>query len=354
MLTRRPRPWRHGLIWPGMGDFAMNQSAGSRGFKHSYPVRWAGRQAVVVLPEHIGQANAGQVSEELLSVINRGADALIVDMTATISCDYTGADALLRARQRAVASGTQLRLVVTDRIVRRALGLSGLNHLISIYPSLEAAVAAREPTAAAGPQDGDDDSPAVTPEVLRGLLDALDDGVALADRAGALVLASRRLEEMFGYQHAELLGRRVDSLLPGGPRGARKDGSRFPVEVRSIPVHTLAAQFTLTVVRDVTGSRPAGPAGVARAAAGDPQARDRDLAASVIASLSRAELSLRSALESSRDAAGPRIVEALHHLTAGLREIRGIALAASRQGTASRHTPPDGARAASGPQADAG
>jgi anti-anti-sigma regulatory factor len=94
--------------------------------ENSYPVRWAGRRAVVVLPDHLGLPNAGQVSEALLLVINRGADALIVDMTATISCDYTGAEALLRARQRAVASGTELRLAVTHRIVRRALSLSGL------------------------------------------------------------------------------------------------------------------------------------------------------------------------------------------------------------------------------------
>ena len=45
----------------------------------NYPVRWAGRQAVVAPSEHIGQANAGQVSQELLPVINRGADALTVD-----------------------------------------------------------------------------------------------------------------------------------------------------------------------------------------------------------------------------------------------------------------------------------
>jgi hypothetical protein len=35
-----------------------------------YPVEWAGRQAVVALPEHIGIANAGRVRDELLSVIN--------------------------------------------------------------------------------------------------------------------------------------------------------------------------------------------------------------------------------------------------------------------------------------------
>jgi anti-anti-sigma regulatory factor len=63
-----------------------------------YPVEWAGGQAVVTLPEHIGISNAGQVREELLSVINRGATTLIADMTATVSCDHAGADAVIRAR----------------------------------------------------------------------------------------------------------------------------------------------------------------------------------------------------------------------------------------------------------------
>ena len=111
----------------------------------AYPVRWTGRQAVVALPEHIGLSNAGLVREELLSVINRGATALIADMTATISCDHAGADAVARAFQRAVISGTELRLVVTAQIVRRVLAINGLDRLVSIYPSLEAATAARPP-----------------------------------------------------------------------------------------------------------------------------------------------------------------------------------------------------------------
>jgi len=36
-----------------------------------YPVEWAGRQAVVALLEHIDVSNAGQIREQLLSVINR-------------------------------------------------------------------------------------------------------------------------------------------------------------------------------------------------------------------------------------------------------------------------------------------
>jgi anti-anti-sigma regulatory factor len=70
----------------------------------AYPVQWTGRQAIVALPEHIGLSNAGLIREELLSVINRGATTLIADMTATISCDHAGADAVARAFQRTVTA----------------------------------------------------------------------------------------------------------------------------------------------------------------------------------------------------------------------------------------------------------
>ncbi len=108
-----------------------------------FPVRWTGKQAVVVLPEQMDVSNAGQIRELLLVVINRGARALIVDMSTTVSCDYAAADALARAHQRAVASGTELRLVVFSAVVRRALGLSGIDRLVPVYPFLEAALATR-------------------------------------------------------------------------------------------------------------------------------------------------------------------------------------------------------------------
>jgi len=92
-----------------------------------YPVRWAGGQVVVTLPGHIGASNAGQVRDALLSVINLGATTLIADMTATVSCDHAGADAVVRAWQRTVSSGTELRLVVTAGSVSRVLGLRGLD-----------------------------------------------------------------------------------------------------------------------------------------------------------------------------------------------------------------------------------
>jgi anti-anti-sigma factor len=279
------------------------------------------------LPEHIGLSNAGLIREELLSVINRGATTLIADMTATISCDHAGADAVARAFQRAVISGTELRLMVTAQIVRRVLAINGLDRLVSIYPTLEAATAARPPAPAlvlcalvtesagartnghapprrpAGPTlqfpPADENRAAVTPAVIWQLVNALQDGVALADSNGAIALANTRLEQMFGYQHAELLGQPIEFLLPvdleaahrshrarhapvpttrpmgAGARlaGLRKDGTTFPAQISLSPVTTAAGQFTVSVIRDVTGTRRAEElAGLAAAALAAKQA----------------------------------------------------------------------------------
>jgi anti-anti-sigma factor len=107
-----------------------------------YPVQWQGRQAVVTLPDHIDASNASQIGEELHSLINGGATELIGDMTATVSCDHSGADAMAHAYRHALINGTQLRLVVTARIVLRMLTLNGLDRLIPVYPFRATAAAA--------------------------------------------------------------------------------------------------------------------------------------------------------------------------------------------------------------------
>ena len=346
--------------------------------RDAYPVQWAGRQAVVALPEHIGVSNAGLIREELLSVINRGATALIADMTATISCDHAGADAVARAFQRAVISGTELRLVVTAQIVRRVLGINGLDRLVSIYPSLEAATAVRPPapalalvaenaragtngnapprrpggpTAQFPPAEGD--RAGVTRAVVWQLVNALQDGVALADSTGAIALANTRLEQMFGYQHAELLGQPIEFLLPvdleaahrsrrarhapaprtgpmdAGARlvGLRKDGTTFPAEISLSPVTTAAGHFVLTVIRDVTETRRAEElAGLAAAAVAANQAyRGQELLDTTITSLSHVRLSLQAAIDLPAELTRQRITEALGHLDDTIREILSTA-----------------------------
>jgi len=315
----------------------------------SYPVQWTGGQAVIALPEHIDVSNAGPIREELLSVINRGAKALIADLTATISCDHAGADALVRAHQRAVVSGTELRIAVTAQIVRRVLSLSGLDRLVSIYPSLEAATAARAPAAVIPVTAARPEGPAaaITPAVVAKLLDALQDGVALTDDGGTLALANLRLEEMFGYAHGELTGRPVESLIPAGLRAAhrdhraayaqaprarpmgararlvalRKDGTTFPAEISLSPVTTATGTFTLTVIRDITEACRL--ADLARAAVAARQAHlSQERLESTITSLYNAGLSLQAAADLSHDPASKSIADAVRHLDDAIRRIR--------------------------------
>jgi anti-anti-sigma regulatory factor len=65
----------------------------------SYSVQWTGRLAILTLPQRVGDSNAGQIREELLRVINRGAAELVIDMTGTAWFDYDGAAAVARAHQ---------------------------------------------------------------------------------------------------------------------------------------------------------------------------------------------------------------------------------------------------------------
>lgn len=129
--------------------------------KDTHPARWTGGRVVVTLPEHVDVSNADQLSEQLLLAINRGAVELIADMTATASCDYAGATAMARAYRRAAANGTQLRLVITAEIVRRVLSINGLDRVIPVYPSLEAAIARAECQDAPGEPEIVEITPAV-------------------------------------------------------------------------------------------------------------------------------------------------------------------------------------------------
>jgi anti-anti-sigma factor len=359
----------------------------------TYPVQWMGQQAVVALPEHIDVSNAGLIREQILSVINRGADILIVDMAVTVSCDHAGADAVVRAYQRATVSGTQLRLVVTAPIVRRVLSLNGLDRLVSIYPSLEAAIAAGAPGVALPPlaepvtaETGDQAArlgaaqgagqqgpgTAITPAVLRQLADALADGVTLTDDNGVLVLANRRLEEMFGYEHGELAGQPVETLIPGDlqqvhrihragyaqePRarpmgagarlvGLRKDGTTFPVEISLSPVPTATGPLILAVVRDVTEFRPrADLADLARAAVAAERAhRGQELLDKVTASLYHVGLSLQAALDLPADVARENIADALQRLDDTIREIRDHVFTVRGHPIWPHHAPPNGDR----------
>jgi anti-anti-sigma factor len=331
----------------------------------SCPVQWAGRQAVVTLPEHMDVSNAGQIREDLLSVINRGATSLVADMTATVSCDHAGTDAVVRAYQRAAVNGAELRLVVTAQIVSRVLSSVGVDRLVSIYPSLEAATAASGPaTPAAGsagtrppdvvPLNGgrtsrpagatgaaDGNLAAITLTIMRELVDALQDGVALVDGQGVLTLGSRRLADMFGYDDAELIGHPVESLIPAGLQaayaqapvagvrlaGLRKDGTTFPAEISLSSLATPAGRFTLGVIRDVSQTpQPGTQADQARVATSAEHGRlGRDLPDRVVTNLFRVGLSLQAGIDLPAELTRQHIAEALGYLDEIISDVRRAA-----------------------------
>jgi anti-anti-sigma factor len=327
----------------------------------------------MALPDHIDAANAGQVREELLSVIDQGAGILVVDMSATSSCDQAGANAVMRAYQRATANSTQVRLVVTSPAVWRELSADGLDRLMPIYPSLETATAAPAAAIRLAPGPGtavtDNSAPpqrggrgqaaavaphgpgvtAITPSLLWALIDALTDGVALVGDDGVLELANRRLDEMFGYERGELAGSPVESLIPADLRvahrrlrddyarapvarpmgararlvGLRKDRTTFPVEIGLSPVPTATGMFTLAAVRDATQTRRHDDLmDVARAVAAEQVRYGKDLLDQVVSGLFEVGLSLETALDQPRDVATRRISEALHGLDDTIHQIR--------------------------------
>jgi anti-anti-sigma factor len=104
-----------------------------------FPVLWSARIAVVRLPPEIDLTIAGDLREALLFVLNQGACGLIADMTATTFCDSAGITALVRAARRASANGATMRLAANATSLLRVLSLLGVDKLIGIYPSVDAA-----------------------------------------------------------------------------------------------------------------------------------------------------------------------------------------------------------------------
>jgi PAS domain S-box-containing protein len=164
----------------------------------------------------------------------------------------------------------------------------------------------------------------------------------LADSHGSIALASRRLEQMFGYQHGELTGRPVAALLPAsrqaawpqepGPRpaaagtrlaGLRKDGTTFPAEITIGPVPA-GDGHSAVVIRDATGAvRFEDLAAHASTTATGQAHRVRDLLDMVITTLFAAGCSLQAAAtDPPTGAAGEDIRAVLGDLDDAIRAIR--------------------------------
>jgi anti-sigma B factor antagonist len=97
---------------------------------------------IVRLPAEMDITNAQEVGERLRSAFTPDATAVIADLTSTVFCDSSGRRQLVLTRNYADAHKTQVRFAIPHDGVRRALELTGIDRLLSIYPSLDAAVSA--------------------------------------------------------------------------------------------------------------------------------------------------------------------------------------------------------------------
>ena len=115
-------------------------------------------------------------------------------------------------------------------------------------------------------------------KLVTALLESASKAIVGIDRAGRIVLANRRAEEIFGYTREELVGARIEMLLPDSKRaahtrdrdeyfarprarpmgigmdlaGRRKDGSEVPVEVSLSYVEIDEGVFAIAFVSDIS------------------------------------------------------------------------------------------------------
>jgi len=112
---------------------------------------------------------------------------------------------------------------------------------------------------------------------FRGLLESSPDAMVIVNTENGILMVNEQLEMMFGYGRAEILGKKVEMLIParfsrhseqsreyvGCPArrsmgqevelyALRRDGSEFPVEVSLSPLETAGGTIVSAVVRDIT------------------------------------------------------------------------------------------------------
>ncbi len=106
-----------------------------------WPVQWTGKRAVVEIPSDVDTSNASSVREQLMALVEHdGAAMVVVDMSRTMFCDSAGITALATVHKKVAAVGVDMKVIATSPQVLRILELTGLDHVLHVYPSMAAAL----------------------------------------------------------------------------------------------------------------------------------------------------------------------------------------------------------------------
>jgi PAS domain S-box-containing protein len=120
-------------------------------------------------------------------------------------------------------------------------------------------------------------------EQFRLVVEASPNGMLMVDQSGTILLVNRQIEQLFGYERAELIGQSVEMLVPQRMRphhaddrakfiahsesramgkgrdlyGVKKDGQEFPLEIGLNPIRTSDGTRVLASVVDISGRKRA-------------------------------------------------------------------------------------------------
>jgi anti-anti-sigma factor len=97
---------------------------------------------VVTVTGEVDVAVSDSLGKQLATALATGPTALIADLSEVPFCDSSGLTVLLGTHNQAKAAGIPFVLVTGQRGLLRPISLLGLDTLLTIQPSLEAARAA--------------------------------------------------------------------------------------------------------------------------------------------------------------------------------------------------------------------
>jgi PAS domain S-box-containing protein len=115
-------------------------------------------------------------------------------------------------------------------------------------------------------------------ERYRGLLEAAPDAMVVVNQKGEIVLLNIQAEKQFGYHRDEMVGQKIENIIPAGfaerriadalrstedavaqqigtgieLNGRRKNGSEFPIEIMLSPLQSSEEILVTTAIRDIT------------------------------------------------------------------------------------------------------